>query len=339
MGVPQWVSERYTAQLPYLEAVEAYVRSVLAPYCERNGYPFRARLKDVESVSEKLETGRFGGWDELDDLVAATIVVPNLTYEDRVARHLESVFSAIEVRTRFSAETPPESFRYNSTRWIGQVRDDPPPDLPEEALKIPFEIQIQTALENAWLTATHDKTYKGGGATWQQLRLAASVKATVEQLDLMIADFFEAAEAIKASPHPETDTKTYVVEIFQGLLEEGLLDRSLEPQSWSRFADNVWALVRRWKGGSATATEVRTLVDGMADASRRSEFQPALSGSLFQAILAFAATTTPAMIKKTCIVPSSELFEIYGLDSIPREIASPTTRDSAAGLDQVDGEA
>jgi hypothetical protein len=112
------------------------------------------------------------------------------------------------------------------------------------------------------------------------------------------------------------------------LNQEGLIDDSICPQSWSRFADNVWSLAKRWKGGSATAPILKALVDDMASEIRRGNFQPALSGSLYQAVLAFAASHSPTMLTKTHIVPSSELHEIYGLAPLQRIVASSLDDDA-----------
>jgi hypothetical protein len=323
MGIPRWVDDIYSSQRPYIEALDTYLNSVLRPYCERHKFSFSHRVKSAISVAEKLESGRFSSWTDLDDLVAATIVVPNLTFEEQVVRHLNSVFSEVVTRSRQTAQTPPEVFRFSSTRWYGRMRQDPPPPaVPPQALPLVFEVQIQTALEYAWLIATHDTTYKGDESNWQQRRLAASVKASVEQLDLMIANFLKTAESIPISPHSETDTKTYVIKMFRDLVEEQLIESTLVPESWSRFADNVWDLVRRWKGGSATEPAVRSLVDQLAGALRRSEFHTAISGSLYQAVVAFAHTNTPAMLSKSYIMPSSELADHYGLPSLPQAMTS-----------------
>lgn len=315
MSVPRWIDEQYSAHRPSFEVVDAYAASTLASFCERHKYQLTHRVKSPESISEKLESGRFQSWWDLDDFVAVTVIVPNLSHEGMVLRHLASVFNEARTEGRQRSDSDPRVFRFDCTRWYGTVRDDPPPEgMADEMLEIVFEVQIQTVLELAWSIATHDTTYKGADVDWAQQRLAASVKATIEQLDLMIVNFNKTAASIPKAPFPELDAKARVIQIFQELIEEKALDDALTPASWSRFADNLWRLVCHDTivQGAECASSVVELATDLADSVRQGSFAPAVSGSLFQVVTAWTHQTHPHLLTEFPVAPSSELTEIYG---------------------------
>lgn len=65
MLVPAAISQHHELIEPYVKVLSERVRDVVQCYCEREGFAFVGRLKSVESLSEKIETGRFGGWSDL----------------------------------------------------------------------------------------------------------------------------------------------------------------------------------------------------------------------------------------------------------------------------------
>lgn len=42
-------------------------------FCDNKGYALTSRIKAIESLAEKIETGRFKKWLELDDLFSCTV--------------------------------------------------------------------------------------------------------------------------------------------------------------------------------------------------------------------------------------------------------------------------
>ena len=69
------IKVRYEERAAYAPTLQKIVREILGPYCAECHFGFHDRIKTLESVAEKLETGRVESWTELDDLYAATIVV------------------------------------------------------------------------------------------------------------------------------------------------------------------------------------------------------------------------------------------------------------------------
>src|SRR6266481_1689309 len=100
MITPPAVRLRYVQVEPYLEPLRVLVRSTLQPFVDENGFALASRIKALESLAEKLESGRYKSWSEVDDLVAFAIVVPTLSDEAAAVDFLCSVFEKIDLRAR-----------------------------------------------------------------------------------------------------------------------------------------------------------------------------------------------------------------------------------------------
>jgi ppGpp synthetase/RelA/SpoT-type nucleotidyltranferase len=242
MITPARILNKYRSIEPYLELVRVRVRDTLLSLCETEGFALVSRIKKIDSVAEKVETGRFATWREIDDLVALTIVVPRLSDEGQVLRFLQETFEEIAVHARGSSRKAPNVFRYDSTRFIGRLA---PPDEEFRAplFDVPFEVQIRSAFEHAWSVTTHALSYKSPEVSWSKLRLAAQMKAAVEQLDTLVGAFENATKYIDASVWPEIEAKAELKTFFDTKLSSGAIPSELAPKDWSRFVDNVYGAV------------------------------------------------------------------------------------------------
>lgn len=63
--VPAQLSQKHNLSRPYLEQVEERAKGKIFAYCSAHAYAFIGRLKDTESLFEKIETGRFINWSSL----------------------------------------------------------------------------------------------------------------------------------------------------------------------------------------------------------------------------------------------------------------------------------
>ena len=233
-----------------LEPLRDQVRQTIHAYSDKRGFAILSRVKTLESVAEKIETGRYRSWSDLDDLVAMTIVVPTLSYEEEVLRFLRKVFDEVGVKLRGSTKKAPEVFRFDSTRFIGRLRTVEGETSRAEIAKINFEVQIKSAFEHAWAVTTHALTYKGSKVKWNRLRLTAQLKAAVEQLDLLVLAFEEASLRIDESIWPEIQAKEEIAAFFRAAVIDRELPEELTPKDWSRFCDNVYHLAKgsKWAG-------------------------------------------------------------------------------------------
>lgn len=285
--IPAAVKRRYESAADGVALVESIVRETVSAFCNRNGFPYVGRRKELASVAEKIETGRYGAWSKLDDLFACTIVIPTLRHEDDVLNFLDQAFTREKVKRRGSTQKPPDTFRFEATRFYGKLRPLPSPPERSVAQKIVFEVQIRTAFEHAWSAATHDIIHKGNQLEWRAHRLAAQLKAAVEQLDSLVMHFDQASQPIIQHSWPQFDARRELLDGFVKLVEDGDIPPELKPKDWSRFADNAMALLNSSKGFDRFDRKAIKALPGRSLASVRGRLnspagEPPLSVSLLR---------------------------------------------------------
>jgi hypothetical protein len=249
VNIPQSLIEAYGELVPYLKEIEQRLTNALRPYAQSNFLPLVARIKTIESAAEKIETGRYGSFEELDDLVACTMVIPNLPHEDEVLGYCNRVFRIVDTKRRSATKKSPELFRFDSTRLYGFISmpEGIETGISSSIFNIKFEIQIRTAFEHAWIVSTHPLTYKSDKIDWRRFRLAAQLKSATEHLDLSIVQFEQLASAIGESPWPELKERQQVVDLIEALNEEGIIPSEARPKDMTRFVENLIAMIRASK--------------------------------------------------------------------------------------------
>jgi len=204
MIYPPILDRQYQQYHPLVEEAAKQVKSTMLIFCDHKGYALTSRIKTIESVAEKIETGRFKKWSELNDLFACTVIIPSLSQEQEVIKFCQDTFDVKKIVKRGQNKKSPDTFIFDSTRVYAQLRrvEDPNLDNLLSIFDILFEIQIKSAFEHAWAVSTHDLVYKSAEIDWKKLRLAAQIKATVEQLDTMIMAFEQIASTIQEHEYP-----------------------------------------------------------------------------------------------------------------------------------------
>ena len=240
--IPASVLQKHKYMRPYLDTLEQHVRDVVAGYCARRGYAYAGRAKRSESLAEKIETGRFAKWSDLDDLFACTIVIPTLTDESEVLEFLKSAFTEARLRRRGSTRKDPAVFRFDTTRFIGRLR---PSDIERNPVltATSFEVQVRTAFEHAWSVTTHALTYKADQVDWRHLRLTAQLRSAIEQLDLVVSGFEQTASFIAEQKWPRIQAYQAIQDRFLVHVQAGRVPREVVPDSWTRFCDNLYSLI------------------------------------------------------------------------------------------------
>ena len=122
MFVSTALRQRFEASLPHIQAVASEVRATLLTFCEQKGHAFQSRIKDLESLAEKIECGRYATWWDLDDLFACTVIIPTLNDESSVEEFCNSVFLLHRARRRGTPEKPFDVFRFDTTRLYYRLR-------------------------------------------------------------------------------------------------------------------------------------------------------------------------------------------------------------------------
>jgi len=287
MVIPLEILSRYGLIRPYLEPLHKTVHETLSAYCERQGFALVHRLKTLESVSEKIESGRYANWGEIDDLVAFAIVIPTLAEEDGAIGFLEEKFKTVRLRKRGSTMKSPDVFRFDSTRFVGRLRRPPGEAADRPIDTISFEIQVRSAFDHAWIVTTHALTYKARQIDWKQQRLAAELKATAEKMDMLVLAFEEASGKVAASPWPKIQAKKDIHTFFLEAAGKKRFPGELVPKDWSRFTDNVYELAEQCSGKRKPHEVAKALIEAVeAELSALGAGKVPLSLSLWQLTLA-----------------------------------------------------
>lgn len=243
MIIPQEATDKFNFEFKLLQAAHERFKPIIGSFCEKNGFAIVSRPKTIESVLEKIEAGRIKSWEDIDDLVAFSIITPSLQEEEEVIQFLKNIFKIVDIKKRGQTNKSPEVFRFDLTRVICNLADE------SEISKIKVEVQIRTAFEHAWSTSTHKIIYKADDICWKKQRLASQIKAAVEQLDQLIYSFQTSSESLTESPYLEITIKKEMLNIFSSWFEVGLLSKEFRPQSFKRIVDNLYELLIKFKFG------------------------------------------------------------------------------------------
>lgn len=241
MIVPKTIKTFYEARTNDLAIISNRLKETIFPYCEKHGYAYKQRTKSLESLFEKIESGRHKSANDIDDLVASTIIIATLNLEDQVLDYLKSVFIIEDIRKRNSTKKSPDTFRFDSTRVICKFKNIP--ELDETFYKIPFEIQILTSFEHAWQVTTHSLTYKSNEVDWKLLRLSAQLRASVEQLDILVSSFTDIRDNVKESEWIDITIKRKIFKFVIRMSKQGNIKDEHLPKDLSRFSDNVYSIL------------------------------------------------------------------------------------------------
>lgn len=243
MIVPSEVAERLNFVQPYVEFVGEQVRNAVVGFCGERGYAYTSRFKTAASLAEKLESGQYRSWSELDDLFACAVIVPTLAEEADVLAFLRGAFELVKLKERGSTKKDPSVFRFDATRFIGRLRLSDPTAVHPLIRSTSFEIQIRSAFEHAWSVTTHALAYKAARVDWKTMRLAAQLKAAVEQLDGLVLAYEQAAGVVSEHEWPEVSAKKHIEDVFLAGFADGAIPAEMEPTNWQRFCDNVFSLL------------------------------------------------------------------------------------------------
>ena len=258
MIYPSILDRKYQEYSPFVEQIAKRVKETLINFCEKKGYAFISRLKTVESLAEKIETGRFKKWSDLNDLFACTIIIPTLSHEKEVIEFCQKTFEIVNIVKRGQNKKAPDTFIFDSTRIYAKLRPTPHISLGDNLsiYSIVFEIQIKSAFEHAWSVATHDLVYKSSEIDWRRFRLAAQIKATVEQLDTLILAFEETSKIIQNNDYPDIKIKRQLASEINKLFDNKKLPDELQPKDMSRLCDNLHLLLDKRKNISLKPIDI-----------------------------------------------------------------------------------
>ncbi len=188
----------------------------------------------------KLMTGRYIGYT-IDDFYACTIVVPNLKAVLEAIQLVKELLDVHDEKPGSQTFARPTSFDFDSVRLSCRLKQSV---APKPYHSHSFEVQIKTLLEHAWSKATHDFSYKGGEVSWARERLAAQIKAVLDNVDLSINELEETAKStFLARNNPHYEKLKAVISILKA--EFGADDSPHTVTDYKRLAEQSANLLSR----------------------------------------------------------------------------------------------
>jgi len=220
--------------------VQTDVQGLLKEACELRKWTFEDRVKAMESYAMKLMTGRYNGY-EIDDFYACTIVVPNLKAVLEAIEFVKYSVRVFEEKPGAETKSWPTNFGFDSVRIYCKLPESVNPKPYHEH---GFEIQIKTLLEHAWAKATHEFSYKGNDVSWAKERLAAQIKAVLDNVDLSINEMEKTATSdFLDKKNPVYENLRKIIEVLKA--EFGRDDSPHTIADYKRLAEQVVKILER----------------------------------------------------------------------------------------------
>lgn len=123
--IPGKLNEKLSNAEPFLASLKKIVGDTLGSFADYHNFPISGRIKTAESVTEKIEMGRYLRFSEIDDLVAFTLIIPSAVSERKVIEFCKKSFDVVEMRHKSTTQKPPDVFRFDSTRVVARARRSP----------------------------------------------------------------------------------------------------------------------------------------------------------------------------------------------------------------------
>lgn len=218
------------------EKVDKYFKNNI-----KDNWHYERRIKTEESFAQKIETGQYKKFDDIDDFFACTIVVENLLALEHAEKIIRKHFTVKDRRPNKKDFTPnsPDSFKFDDTRLYVKWKNKPKTK-PTYLSQYLFEIQIKTFLAHAWSIATHDLTYKTDQKSWSKERVAFQIKAMLEHAEISIQEVNQLA---KTSSLNKSDKYTIKISKTIDYIKNTWAKDSL-PKDLKRLAENINKLIK-----------------------------------------------------------------------------------------------
>lgn len=231
------IEQAYLERYGYFKVLHDEVRAALDAFCFDRNHLLSSRIKTEISLRDKVETGRFGDLDEIDDTVAFSVVIDSLDHERGVRDFVKSAFHVVTLRSGGTIRDE-RVFDFDCTRVYCKIRD--PGNLRPEVSSLMFEVQIRTLLQHAWSRVTHGHVYKPSVFDYRASRFAAELMAHIENLDRAFANFVEASKSVRRITRRGMSGRLGIVRAIDNLVREGTIPPEMRPPNGRRLGDNIY---------------------------------------------------------------------------------------------------
>jgi ppGpp synthetase/RelA/SpoT-type nucleotidyltranferase len=143
------------------------------------------RIKSGISIMQKLHTGKYPNFADIDDLIGVKVVLLNRKQLQQAINLITE--SDLIITRNVSKPTVATDFSYREPKLYIQLNKEFQDLNPQLGAYI-CELQFTTGLQHILDDATHDFDYKGNNYSWSNIRLVAQLRGMLELVDRMIDD-------------------------------------------------------------------------------------------------------------------------------------------------------
>lgn len=236
------LEQAFSERRNIIAAVERQAKQILSDYCGRRGFLLSGRSKNIESLRDKIETGRFAAFDKIDDIVAFSVVIDTLSQETDVRQFIAKAFDVRETKSGTTLRDE-RVFDFDCTRMYVTLQKKEGIESSLNALTI--EIQIRTIMQHAWSKITHPYVYKAATFDPKQARLAAELMAQIESIDRSLARFKTSSRFIKTINRREMTSVKQITNLVDRLVSEGIVPLEMRPANGRRLGENIYQSIKR----------------------------------------------------------------------------------------------
>ncbi|OEZ48027.1 GTP pyrophosphokinase YjbM [Janthinobacterium sp. MP5059B] len=182
---PVWHRENLSLFQGFSEILNASISNLLKSQ-KISHLSVTVRVKNLDSLIEKIERKGYSKEEEITDMVGVRIITYLEADVKKVCDLLESTFEFHEEKSGNKAENLQiDQIGYRSVHYVCELGKDRTA-LPElnQYKKIMFEIQVRTVLQHAWAEIEHDRNYKFSGELPSAIKRRLNLLAgTLELVD------------------------------------------------------------------------------------------------------------------------------------------------------------
>ncbi|MBO6719379.1 MAG: hypothetical protein JJ913_15590 [Rhizobiaceae bacterium] len=246
------IEQTYTENVSLIEAIASEAASALSEFCTKRSFSLVQRIKAPESLRDKIETGRYANLEEIDDIVAFSVIIDTLSQEREAKAFLRKAFLVERVKSR-STLRDERSFDFDCTRVYCRLSDKMG-NRPEIENFI-FEVQIRTLLQHAWSKITHSLVYKAQSYDERASRLAAELMAQIESADRTFSRFKTSSKAVKRVTRTDAAASAQITAMFDELVATRIIPSELRPVNGRRLGENVYNSIQNRRKNLSKAME------------------------------------------------------------------------------------
>jgi ppGpp synthetase/RelA/SpoT-type nucleotidyltranferase len=225
MIVPSSLRRRYEEAKENWTKVQEASDTLLQNVAKNFGGTYESRIKSIESAILKIEKNAIQqtfskAFYELEDMLAGTIVVPDLGIIPLAAKAIEADFSVHNKPSRMPA---PYRFDGSYDKHLIVSLKDTPLIADRSITDFKFEIQVKTFLQHAWAKAEHDLVYKPRRMSYGLARTSNQIRALLELADAVLANLEEVEALVPESDYPEFAQVTEITTLLTKHWEPAVL--------------------------------------------------------------------------------------------------------------------